>query len=148
MHAPDTRLAALAPVTRAFMQRHGIPPDSIRLDGRLTVTIDGRYAVDLLGAPYNRVALQSELAALSDRPDFRCDAALLRLGSAGAGLLRRHAGTLCIDQKRQALMVQRLLPASASVQALQDALADFANSLAMWTQLCRAEATALRGDKA
>ena len=62
MPAPDHSLAALPPVVRAFVQTHRIPPDAIRSEGRLVLTLDQRWRVHVLPAPQQRVALQAELA--------------------------------------------------------------------------------------
>jgi len=148
MATGDPSLAALAPVVRAFVQHHRIPTDSVRADGRLVLTIDQRYRVHVLAAPHNRVALQSELLPLPEHADSRTDDILLRLAKTAAGLLQQHASTLCIDRKRQALVLQHTVAAGADVQALQDALADFSNVLAFWSRLCRTEAAALQAERA
>src|SRR5258706_10194053 len=145
MAAHDRARDALAPVVRAFVQRHRIPAESVRADGRVVLTIDQRYRVHLMAAPNNRVALQSELLALPEHADSRTDDHLLGLAKTAAGLLQRHASTLCIDKKRQALVLQQTLAAGADLAALQDALADFTNALAFWSRICRAETAALRG---
>jgi hypothetical protein len=145
MSADPASLAALAPVVRAFVQRHHIPTDSVRADGRVVLTIDQRYRVHLMPAPHNRAALQSELLPLPEQAERRTDDLLLRLTKTAAGLLQRHPSTLAIDNKRQALVLQQTVAAGADLQALQDALADFANALAFWSRLCRKEAAASRG---
>ena len=148
MPADSSSLAALPPVVRAFIQRHRIPVHSVRADGRVVLSVDQRYRVHVLPAPHNRVALQSELLPLPEHPDRHTDDIMLRLAKTACGLLQRHASTLAIDRKRQALVLQQTLAAGADLQALQDALADFSNALAFWSRICRTETAALRGEAA
>jgi len=142
-HAPS--LAALPPVVRTFVQHHRIPADAVRSEGRVVLAIDQRDRVHLLPGPHNSVVLQSDVLPLPDHADTRTDDILLRLAKTAAGLLQGHASTLSIDRNRQALVLQQLVPARADLQALQAALADFANALAFWSRICRAETAALRG---
>ncbi len=139
MPAPDHSLAALPPVVRAFVQTHRIPPDAIRSEGRLVLTLDQRWRVHVLPAPQQRVALQAELASVPQVPDRRTDDALLRLCRTAAALLKEHASTLCIDARRQALVLQQMMPQASDVGTLEDALGDFVNALSFWSRLCRAE---------
>jgi len=148
MDLDDPILRTLPAVVRAFVQSHRIPAESVRSDGRVVLTIDQRYRVNLAPAPHHRVALQSELLALPESTYARTDEVLLRLTGIAAGTLQRHASTLCIDRKRQALMLQQLIAAGADLPALEDALADFVNALAFWSQLCRSEAALLKGEPA
>ena len=138
-------LAAVPPVVRAFVHRHGIPSDSVRSDGRVVLTMDQHYRVQLMPAPHHRVALQHELLALPDQPTRGMDDVLLRLTQAAAGLLQQHAGTLCIDKKRQALVLQQTVAAGADLAALETALGEFTNTLAFWSHLCRAETATYQG---
>lgn len=135
---PDEQaLSALTPALRAFVLAHRIPSDALRADGRVVITVDERWRVHAQSAPHGRLALQSELLGLSEPPDARDADALMRLAQAAAGLLQRHASTLCIDRSRQALVLQQLLPASATQAELEEALADFTNALSFWTSLSR-----------
>lgn len=132
--------AAVPPPVRAFVQRHRIPSASIRPDGRVVLSIDQHYRVQLIPAPHNRVAIQHELLALPDQESRAFDDLLLRLAKAACGLLQQHASTLSIDRRRQALVLQQTVEASADLAALEGALADFTNTLPFWGHLCRAEA--------
>ena len=138
-------LAAAPPVVRAFVQRHGIPSASIRSDGRVVLTIDQHYRVQLMPAPHHRVAIQHELLALPDQPTRGFDDVLLRLAQAAAGLVQHHASTLCIDRKRQALVLQQSVAAGADLAALESTLGEFTNTLAFWSHLCRAETATYQG---
>lgn len=135
-------LATLAPVVRAFVQRHQIPKDAVRGSGRVALTVD-RYRVQLLPAPHHRVALQAELMALPEQGTRRVDDLLLRLARMGAGLLQLHGSTLCIDAQRQALVLQQAVPANAELPVLEEALADFTNALAFWHRVCERERAAM-----
>lgn len=139
--------ANLVPVLRAFMQRRSIPADSLRSDGRLTLTVDGRYRVHLAACAGGRVALHSDLLTLPDDDDRLAHETLLRLATAAAQVIHRHSSTLCIDRERKAVMLQQLVPAAAELSVLEDGLADFLDALASWTRSCEAEAAALRGEQ-
>lgn len=141
----DYRTAPLAPVVRAFVASHRIPGDALRADGRVVLTIDERWRVHLLGAPHQRVALQSDLLALPEQPERHTNELLARLGRLAAGLLQRHASTLCIDAHRNCLVLQQSVPASCELAALEDALADFSNALAFWSRQCRSDPNAPQG---
>lgn len=139
MPAQDKLLAALPPVVRAFVQTHRIPADAVRSEGRVVLTLDQRWRVHLLPAPQQRVALQAELMTVPEAPDKRTDEALFRLCRTAAALLKEHASTLCVDTRRQALVLQQMVPQAGNVASLEEALADFVNALSFWTRLCRAE---------
>jgi hypothetical protein len=121
-------------LVRAFIARHRLNADSIRSEGRVVLTIDNKYRVHIFPAPHNRIALQSELVTLPDHPS---DDILLKLANTGAGLMQRHGSTLCIDRKREALVLQEVLPAASDMETLQKVLADFANALDFWSGMCR-----------
>lgn len=134
MPEDDTPLAALVPVVRALMQSHRIPSEAVRGEGRVVLTLDQRWRVHLVPTAHARVALQSELLALPEQPGRTTDDALLYLAKVAAGLLRRHASSLAIDARRRALVLQQLVPATASLAELEDALADFTNALDIWSR--------------
>jgi hypothetical protein len=140
---PDL-VALLPPVIRAFAQRHGIGPQSLRSDGSLTLTVDRRYRVRMRPAPHNRVALVSQLITLPAPPSHDADALIERLMRVGAGLLQKHGSTLCLDARQQALLLQQSLPADADAQMVEDTLADFSNALAFWSRLSWSEAESLQ----
>ncbi len=142
---PPPDLNALPPVVRAFVRSHSIPADAIRSEGRVVLSVDDRWRVHLLPAPQQRVALQAELIAVAEPPDRRTDDALLRLCRTAAAMAKEHASTLCIDSRRQALVLQQTLSQNADPRALEDALADFVNALSFWSRLCRAEVTPAAG---
>lgn len=130
-------LALLPPVVRAFVQQQRLPAEAVRGGGRVVLTIDQRFRVHLVPASHHRVALQCELLALPERPDRPMQDLLMRLAKAAAGLMQRHASGLAIDERRRALVLQQQLPADAGVHALQQALAEFTNTLVFWHGVCR-----------
>ncbi len=82
------------PLITDYMARHGIP-DGVRADGRLTVRIDDKYRVHLLGARNGWLALSARLCSPAagqpgtrtflyrDRPAGRRDAERPSLGVRG-----------------------------------------------------------------
>ncbi len=140
---PDL-VALLPPAIRAFAQRHGIGPQSLRSDGSLTLTVDRRYRVRMRPAPHNRVALVAQLIALPTPPSRDADAILERLTRVGAGMLQKYGSTLCLDARQQALLLQQSLPADADLQSVEDTMADFSNALAFWSKLSWSEAESLQ----
>lgn len=125
----------------AFMSSQGLPASALRAGGRLTVVIDGAYRVHLQPAAHERVAITAQLLPLSaawDRPAL--DAVLEPLARKAAGMLRQYASGLCLDERRQALLLQQFVPAGADAATVQDALAEFTNALAFWRSACAAQA--------
>ena len=135
-----TSSAATPPAAiAAFMASQSLPASALRGDGRLTLVIDGSHRIHLQAAAHGRVAITARLLPLSavwNQP--RLDAVLEPLARKAAGLLRDHASGLCLDERRQALLLQQFVPAGADAAAVQDALAEFANALAFWRAACAA----------
>lgn len=136
-------IAALPAAVRAFASRHGIGPDAVRSDGRLTLTVDKRYRIHLQASTHNRVALVSQLMTLPAPGRPSADQVLERLLKAATGLMREHPSGLCIDPKLQSVLLQQTLPADADAGAVEKAIADFSNALAFWSPLCAAESAQL-----
>ena len=134
---PTSDASLVPPLVRTFMQRNHLPDDAIRADGRVVLTVDDRYRVHIFPAPFARIALQAELLALPEHPDSLFDDLLLGLANTGAGMLGTSASTLCIDRKRQAVALQQSVALNANQETLQEAMADFVNALAFWSNLCR-----------
>lgn len=135
-----TGLAAAHPAVRAYAQRNGIDASAFREDGRITLTIDERYRVQLRAAADGRLALSSLLLDLGQLAGPRVDAILQRLATWAAGMMRDHASALALDEAAQALLLQQELAASSDVAALESELADFVNVLAFWVRTCAREA--------
>jgi hypothetical protein len=138
VQAPGHQLAH--PAVQAFMARNGISQQDLRSDGRLSLTLDQKYRVQVHSTSHNRVALSSELLSLAGRYDDRVTGdALERLMALGAGMLQQHASTLCVDDRRQALTLQQTLPASADGAGVELAIAEFVNVLPFWLNACASE---------
>lgn len=132
--------ASLAhPSVRAYMARHGIADSALRSDGRLFITIDERWRVQIKPGVDRGVLLQARLLDPGPAGPRQADEALLRLGARGAGLLREFGSTLAIDPREGALVLQECLPAETDLPALETAIAGFANALAYWGAACDAE---------
>jgi hypothetical protein len=131
-------LSTLAPALRAFVARHALPDDAIRASGRLLLRIE-QHRMQVVPAPHQRLALGAELLPLAPTPYPAENELLLRLSRTAAGLLQQHAATLCIDDAREALVLQQLLPAAVDYAGLERGLGEFANALAFWHRVCEAE---------
>lgn len=136
-----TNAAQAHPAILAFMHRRGIPAKDLRSDGRLTLNFDQRYRVHLHCASHKRVALTTQLLSLGERyNDAVTDEILERLMGLSAGMQQKHASSLCVDERARSLLLQQTLPASASAEAVEIALADFVNVLSFWSSACAKEA--------
>jgi hypothetical protein len=128
------------PAVHAFMARNGVSIQDLRSDGKLTLTIDGKYRVHVHSGPHNRVALTAELMSFAGRSGQAAAAdALERLLTLGAGMLQQHPSTLCFDDRRDALLLQLALPASAEAQEVEKAIAELVNVLPFWRKACANE---------
>ncbi|MBW7899935.1 MAG: type III secretion system chaperone [Rhodocyclaceae bacterium] len=140
-----TDTAAFPPATcaaiGAFMASQGLSSDALRADGRLTLVIDGTWRIHLQPASHDRVAITSQLLSLTGvwHP-AGLDRVLEPLAQKAAGMLRQYASGLCLDERRQALLLQQFVPATADAVAVEDALAEFVNALAFWRPVCAAQA--------
>lgn len=141
--AMSAGMNAAHPAVRAYAQRNGIDAGAFREDGRVTLTIDERYRVQLRAAADGRLALSSLLLDLGQLPAPRVDATLQRLAIWAAGMMRDHASALAVDEAAQALLLQQELAAGTDVAALESELADFVNVLAFWARTCARETATL-----
>jgi hypothetical protein len=133
---------AAHPAVRAYAQRNGIDASAFREDGRVTLTIDDRFRVQLRAAADGRLALSSLLLDLGQLAAPRVDATLQRLAIWAAGMMRDHASALAVDEGAQALLLQQELAANTDLAALESELADFVNVLAFWVSTCARETAA------
>jgi hypothetical protein len=138
-------LADLPPVVRTFVQTHRLPAGCVRSGGRAVVVIDRRHRIHLHPAPYDRVALEAEVMALPERNAKRIDEILPALCMKAAGLLVEHGSTLAIDRERNSLVLQQCVGRLAQLRELEDALADFANALGFWREICARDAAQTPG---
>lgn len=121
------------PGLRAFIARRGIAADALRSDGRLTLTIDGRFRVQIRPAPAGGIALQAKVMTLA-ADERAADAAIARLLALGAGMLREHASTLCLESPGESLQLQQVVAADASGEQLEAEIGEFTNALDFWVR--------------
>lgn len=134
----------LPPALQAYAQRHGLDATAFAREGRLRLRVDARYRVLVYPAADGRLALTARLLDLAEYTEGAAEDLLLRLAALGAGLLRDHACTLCIDAAQRQLQVQQILPAAIDAEGLEAEMADFLNSLAFWSRACDQERAQLR----
>jgi len=130
---------SIHPAVKAYAERHRIDGGAVRSDGRLTLSVDGRYRLHLRTLVDNRIAVTARLLDLSGRSNT--DDLLGRLGSIGAGMLRDHASTLCLDERDQALLLQEVLVPATDAAQLESAIAGFLNALGFWSRICASESS-------
>ena len=124
-----------SPALRDFMARRHLPASSMRSDGGLSLTIDGRYRVRLRPASDGRLALSARVTPLPDGRDGpETERLLERLMNHGAGLLREYASTLCLDTDDDSLQLQQLLAPDLSGAQIDADVAEFINVLQYWTR--------------
>jgi hypothetical protein len=136
----STGFAASHPAIRAYASSHGVDASSFRQDGRVTLSFDRRYRVQLRPGPDGRVIVSTRLLDLGELSPVTANEVLLRLGMAAGGMLRDHGCGLCIDEQEGSLLLMQLLPASLDLASLEEALAEFVNVQAFWTRLSAREA--------
>ncbi len=141
MNTVSTNLPHAHAAILAFMTRRSIPAKDLRSDGRLTLNFDHKYRVHLHTASHKRVVLTAQLMSFGGRyQDSATDEVLERLLGLSAGLLQQHASSLYVDERAKTLLLQQTLPADASAETIEAALADFVNVLPFWASACANEA--------
>lgn len=134
--------ATIHSAVQSFIARNGISHQDLRHDGRLSLTLDKKYRVHLHSTSHLRVALNSDLVSLAGQENDRATGeALARLMGLSAGMFQQHSSTLCIDERRQVLVLQQTLPAAADGAAVESAIAEFVNVLPFWLSACAAESS-------
>ena len=129
MNSPST----VHPGLRDFMGRRGLPPESLRGNGRLALVIDGRYRLNFRPDIDGRLALSARVGPLpGERDSFETGQWLERMMNTGAGMLRDHASTLSIDPQGYGLLLQQSLAAHLSGEQLDAEVAEFVNALQFW----------------
>jgi hypothetical protein len=140
MSTPSTSVPQAHPAILAFMAHRGMSTNDLRSDGRLTLNFDQKYRVHLHSANHNRVAITTQILALSGRYyDSGTDEILERLTALAAGMLHQHASSLCVDERGKVLLLQQTLPADAPAKSVEAALSDFVNVLPFWITACTNE---------
>lgn len=130
--AKTSGMQAAHPAVRAYALRHGLGEDDFRSDGRLALTIDERWRIQLQPAPQGCLALTASLVDLDTLPPAALSRLLVELASSVTAMAREHAAGLSIDAGRQQLLLQQSLAAGTDVQQLEAELAGFVNVLAFW----------------
>ena len=127
------------PTVQKFMARRGISSQSLSRDGRLSITIDGKYRIYLRPAINGQLALQAKVVELPD-PEMQANAdrTIENLMNRSAGLMREHASTLCLEPGGQTIRLQMLLAADTDIEQLGVAIAEFTNSLDYWVRVSKA----------
>jgi hypothetical protein len=139
----DDPFATLPAALRSFAAQNRLDPGAVRSGGRLSLTLDARYRVNLQATTHDRIALTSQLLVLPSGGPQKLDEALGRLMRTAAGMLQQHPSTLAIDTRAQALVLQQTVPANSDCAGIETAVADFTNALAFWSKVCATEAAAL-----
>ena len=130
----------LPQVLRAYMSVYGIDAGAIRQDGRLALTFDGRWRVQVRPLADGRCVLVALVMELRQLPEIRADDVLVRLGQYASGLIRDHRSTLAMDEGGDRLLLQQVLEAAPTLPQLEEALGDFVNVLAFWNRTSQMEA--------
>lgn len=106
-------------------------PDSASLQ----LLADGRYRLRLRALPGEGILVSAQLQALPEPGPARED---LRQAHSrlACGTMKEQATTCSVDARERAIWLQ--LPAPArSVEYIDDAMSNFVNSLAFWSQASR-----------
>ena len=126
---------SIHPLVADYAARHDIP-DGVRADGRLTVLIDDKYRVHLLGARNGWLAITARLCTLPPAGLAR-ERFLVEIGRQAAGMLSRHAAACVVDPDEDALWLQQMVRPDADGIGVDEAVGDFANALSFWTVAAR-----------
>ena len=100
---------------------------------RLTLTIDGRYRIQLRPQGDQRVQAKCRLRALP-APGAERDQLILALGRLACGTMNRSSAACVVDADERALWLSQVAPAT-STQEVDELVAGFVNELAFWTRV-------------
>lgn len=144
MNASDHSLAA-HPALRAYALAHGIPAQEFRSGGRLTLTFEERHTVLVRPASQGRLAVQADLLDLQEVPAGAGEQLLARMAQQALAQFRTQSCSLAIDERRQQLCLQQVLPAQVQPEELTQALLDFVAALEPWEAFAQREAGLVPG---
>lgn len=133
-------MTSALPMLRAYMVAHGIDSRALFPDGRLGLSFDGRWRVQLRPAPEGRLLVSAVLLDLSRLTAIQIEELLVPLATYAVGVMRDHGSGLALDESTGWLMLQEQVPADASLSQLESALGDFVNMLSFWSGSARMEA--------
>ena len=118
-----------------YAARHGLS-GGVRADGRLTILIDDKYRVHLLGARNGWLAISARLCSLPPGGLAR-ERFLAEIGRKAAGMLSNQASACVIDPDEDALWLQQMVRGDVDAVAVDEAVGQFANALSFWTGAVR-----------
>ncbi len=119
-----------------FLERQQLPPQKERMDGAVVVTLDGHYRVYCRPAPHGDLVLESRLLDLPLRPGD-ADELIQRCLFASWVRMTEHAEVPVLSEDESQILIQRRVPADASIEEFEAALEAFTNSLADWRRIFR-----------
>ncbi len=119
-----------------FLERQQLVPQKKRMDGAVVVTLDGRYRVFCRPAPHGDLVLESRLLELPLRPGD-ADELIQRCLFASWARMTEHAEVPVLSEDESQILIQRRVPADASIEEFEAALEAFTNSLADWRRIFR-----------
>ncbi len=119
-----------------FLERKQLSPQKERLDGAVVITLDDRYRIYCRPAPHGDLVLESRLLELPSRPGD-VDELIQRCLYASWVRMGQHADVPVLSEDESEILIQRRLPADASIDEFEEALESFTNSLAEWRRIFR-----------
>lgn len=119
-----------------FLERQQLVPPTERMDGAVVVTLDGRYRVYCRPAPHGDLVLESRLLELPLRPGD-ADELIQRCLFASWARMAEYTEVPVLSEDESQILIQRRVPADASIEEFEAALEAFTNSLADWRRIFR-----------
>ena len=137
----DGSMAPVVPaLLRAYMVAHQVAPGSVLPDGRLGLSFDGRWRVQVRPLSDGRLLLSAAVLDVADRSGPAREELLVALAGYATGVMRDHESGLALDEEAGRLLLHQQVAADASLFKLESALGDFVNMLSFWTGSARMEA--------
>jgi hypothetical protein len=128
----------LHPALASLVRAQGLPETAVRSDGRLTLVIDRQYRVHVSPAADGRLAVHARLVAPeAGLANPRNEGLIDKLLTAAQALVATHRSGLVAAPQGDALLLQQWVPAAATLETLQTALAEFVNALAFWAKTAK-----------
>lgn len=119
-----------------FLERQQMTPPRERLDGAIVLTVDERYRIYCRPAPHGDLVLESRLLELPPRPG-EADELIQRCLFASWMRVAEHADVPVLSADESQMLIQRRIPADATIDEFEAALEAFSNSLADWRRIFR-----------
>lgn len=132
--------AAVPAVLRTYMLAHRIDPRTLLPDGRLGLSFDGRWRVQVRPIGDGRLLLSAVLLDVSALRGAALEEVLVALANYATGVMRDHESALALDEVAGRLLLQQPVSEEASLFQLESALGDFVNMLAFWSGSAKMEA--------